>query len=478
MRTFLLAILILFGSNVGFGQKELVDLPIAPASAGFDIIPLDTAGFYAIERVGLVKSRALIKKGFHFDKDLVLKDTFAIEMDERFSLARWTSNATGAYFLYKKTRLKNELGLMHVSPKGLVNFSSVELENDLIIQHFQPVGKNALVGGLFRFTPAFFIYGTEENMLITLPGFNVKGVNLIQSTVDETNEIITIVTSALFGETNQLTYNIKNFNFQGDLLRDVYLNPDKNKNLLSVSVSNFLYDSQFIFGAYGDAKSQGASGVYSIELLPSGSQRQNFTPFFEIENIYNHMNAKKANRIVSKAKKYYAKKGRWSTSERPQLYTPVLGDGFVHYALEMDMDSKENLFQIVINKDNKIVNTSNTAINQNSVNRYTNRNPNDFVMKSNAYRILKSGVCWEYNNQFYYAYRNGDSIEAKIIDENNAQLVKKAIPKVEGVKVFRNLEEKIFPWYGNKVLVATLESRRNEDRDAPRHMIVTPVTLY
>ena len=477
MRNFLTIALIIFSFNSLLGQKNLVDLPIDATSAGFDIIPLDTAGFYAIERVGLAQSRVLVKKGFHYDKDLVLKDTFAIEMDERFSLARWTSNATGAYFLYKKTRLKNELGLMHVSPEGSVNFNSVELDNDLIIQHFQLVGKNALVGGLFQFEPAFFIYDTQQNILRTLPGFRTKGVNLLQSTVDDANGIITIVTSAIYAETNQLTYNIKNFNFEGDLLRDVFLNPNDNKNLLSVSVSNFLNDSQFIYGAYGDEKTQGASGVYSIELLPAGTQKQSFTPFFEIENIYDHMSTNKAQRIVSQARKAFEKRGRWSTRERPQLYTPKLGDDHIYYALEMDMDSKENLFQIVMNKDNQIVNTSNTAINQNSINRYTNRSPYDFVRKSNAYRILKSGVVWEFNNKFYYAYRNGDSVEAKIIDENNSKLVKKAIPKVEDVKVFRNLEEKIFPWYGNKVLVATLESRNNESRDAPRHMIVTPVTL-
>ena len=184
-------------------------------------------------------------------------------------------------------------------------------------------------------------------------------------------------------------------------------------------------DSQFIYGAYVEPKMQGITGIYSIELKPAGEQEMIFTPFFQIPELYSHKPKNKAKGIIERAKKRFAKKGKWSTSERPQLYVPKLSANHILYAFEMDMAAHENLYQIVMSKENEILNTANTELVQNNVNRYTNQNPINFVRKSNAYRVLKSGVTWEYNGKFHFAYRNGDEIHANIIDaESNSQNIR------------------------------------------------------
>ena len=67
--------------------------------------------------------------------------------------------------------------------------------------------------------------------------------------MDDRNQIITLVTSSENKSTGQLSYDIRNYSFKGELLRDVFINPEGGRNLISAFVSNFMGDSQFIYGA-------------------------------------------------------------------------------------------------------------------------------------------------------------------------------------------------------------------------------------
>ena len=62
MRTFLLIPILLLLSFTSFSQEKIVDIQIPVASEGM-FIPLDTSGFFAIEKTRIVATNQMVKKG-------------------------------------------------------------------------------------------------------------------------------------------------------------------------------------------------------------------------------------------------------------------------------------------------------------------------------------------------------------------------------------------------------------------------------
>lgn len=330
--------------NHAYAQQQFLEFPISNNTIRYDLYPIDGAGFFVTKYEAIDKSREVVKNVFYYDQDFNLKHEFSIQVDGRFQVLRkWESDNGNAYLLYQ--RAASELFLMQLKPSGDYKTFEIPLVESMRIQHFHVMGDKALIGGVFDFMPTFFLFDFKEERLIALEGVYQPKIRLVQSKVDKEDRVITIVTADSYSN-GKSTFMIRNFDFEGQLLRSVPLKPPGIPDLNSASVTNFQNGEQFVVGTYTDFGLEGSTGVYLAKILADGSQRFNLIPYFKLEGYYDHLPEREAARKLERANRRFLNKGGWSTSAELILNTPHLAGDRIH-----TMTSQGYYYQVIFNTE-------------------------------------------------------------------------------------------------------------------------------
>lgn len=453
MRTFLSTLLLVLSSVSLHSQDKTIELPLDGLTSGYDVYPMGKSGVLVVDRSGLVKSRYLVKQVYHLDIDLEIQNTFSIQMDDRYRKVSWQADDEGVYFLYQKRLLQNELAIMHVKPNGEVEVNEIPLFEVMDIKHFHVANGNVLIGGIYEFKPIFFLYKLENNRIVPIQGLYDRNVNLIQSRIHKNAEVMSIVTSRQYGQNlRQFTHTIRSYDLEGNFLRKVKLETPNGEWINSTVVSDFIGTEEYVIGSYTDDGVRGHTGMYIAKIKADGSQEYKFTPYFQLPGFYTQYSDKRTDRIKTRAKEKYEKKGKWSTSRSLKFYVPQMGNDKIFVTAVKDIGDP-NVYQLAFDTNLDLVGLGVTPYQKNSTQGLLNQLNRD---------DLPIGLNWVHEDNFYfvskwsgnYDRRWSGKLVTRIMNVNGVEAYESKIPLLFENRIHGLRNRGMRYWYGNRMLTS------------------------
>lgn len=251
------------------------------------LIHLDTAfrekwnGFLPIEKNYLI----IGKKAFNHKLYLLLR--FKDYSKNDFILVT-VDNTTGSFF-------------RHII-KGYIPFSPTE---------FQITSHAILIGGYYNRVPVVLHFSLDTFQSRVLPGIFNEAGELTQIRVNEDGSFDVLISALNFQK--QRTIWIKNYDEEGNLIRNFSLDVEYNKHLIfgrSLNAGNL----QIIAGVYGSRSAEFSRGIFIASVDPSGLQQIKYYNFGDLANFFKYMKAKREKRVKDRIarKKIKGKKIRFN----------------------------------------------------------------------------------------------------------------------------------------------------------------------
>jgi hypothetical protein len=176
------------------------------------------------------------------------------------------------------------------------NYSSYPVQNMIPFtpSEFEVTNQSALVGGYFNFRPLVLYYNFATQKTKILPGFfnEVGELNQLKTYPDGTSDIIVCAKNLQ----KRKSLWIKNYDAQGDLIKNTLIEPGENKNLLfgrSVKLSS---GEQVVAGVYG-RYAEYSRGIFVAGINDKGEYGIKYYNFSELKNFFSYMKVKRQKRI-------------------------------------------------------------------------------------------------------------------------------------------------------------------------------------
>lgn len=275
-------------------QSSRYELPLRSGELGFEI----TSATHS----GLVLHRGLSFAGNHHIEIVKLDTAFQQEwrgyfpVDQGMSLLSRRIQNNHLYFLfgYQEIQKKDfELCIMDLS-NG--NFIRYPIRNfvPFFVTDFQITVDAAIMGGYYNTVPVVLYYSLATQKSKILPGlFNEIGELTQVKTYNDGSFDVLISAKKL----DQKTIWIKNYDAEGNLLRNLPLEPEEKKHLIFARSLKTGSDMQLVAGVYGGRNSAFSKGIFIARIDPSGLQHIHYYNYGELNNFFKYMKAKREQRV-------------------------------------------------------------------------------------------------------------------------------------------------------------------------------------
>ncbi len=200
------------------------------------------------------------------------------------------------FFLLKEKNLLGGAFIIAAVRAQNGNYTAYNVQNMIPFTptEFELTSQAALVGGYYNFRPFVMYYNFASQQTKVLPGFfnEIGELNQVKTYADGTSDIVVCAKNP---EKRKALW-IRNYDAQGELIKNTVLEPEENKNLLfgrSVKLAN---GDQVVAGVYGRF-SDYSRGIFVAGVNPLGEYAIRYYNFSELKNFFNYMKAKRQKRI-------------------------------------------------------------------------------------------------------------------------------------------------------------------------------------
>lgn len=177
---------------------------------------------------------------------------------------------------------------------------------------FQVTGNAVLMGGYFNKAPFVLFYSLTSHTSKILPGFfNEAGeLNQIRTYPDGTFDVLISARNYL----RQKTIWIKNYDPEGNLLRNFALEPEERKHLIFGRTLKLDNGLQIVAGVYGNRSSEFSRGLFIARIHPDGLHQIRYYGFGDLQNFFRYMKANREKRVKNRIerRKIKGKKTRFN----------------------------------------------------------------------------------------------------------------------------------------------------------------------
>ncbi|MCI0751412.1 MAG: hypothetical protein L0Y35_06205, partial [Flammeovirgaceae bacterium] len=271
-------------------QSDRIEILLNNDNRYFEIALADQKGLYAYRPNGLSSLEII-----HLDTALRQVWSGFLEHEKNYELIKAKTYQGNLYFLLRNLSLPDFLLLKIEEATG--SFISHPIRNYLpfIPGEFEIIDKGCLIGGYFNRVPLVLYYDVKTEKPKVLPGlFNETGeLNQIKVNDDRTFDVLIRSKNI----ERQQTIWIKSYDEDGDLLKNLPLEPETKKGLLfgrSIKTTNHL---QIIAGVYGHQNTEYSRGIFIASLNQFGDQQLRYYSFGELENFFKFMKARREQRV-------------------------------------------------------------------------------------------------------------------------------------------------------------------------------------
>ena len=293
-------------------QTERFELPLRNREAFFDVVPSSRNGLFLHRQLAGVNEDQLhlvnLDSSFRqkwagfiaTEKNYRVMGTRAYD-EKLFLLLRYKDYTRNDLILYVLDEITGQY--IRYQIRGYIPFAPSE---------FQVTDKAAIIGGYYNRIPVVLHYSLSEHRSRVLPGlFNETGELTQIKTHDDGSFDVLISAKNL---ARQRTIWIKNYDREGNLLRNLALQPEENKHLIFGRSLKTEGDKQIVAGVYGNRSSEFSRGLFIATVEPSGFEQIRYYNFGDLKNFFKYMRAKREMRIKSRIerKKIKGKKVRFN----------------------------------------------------------------------------------------------------------------------------------------------------------------------
>ena len=187
--------------------------------------------------------------------------------------------------------------------KGYIPFAPTE---------FKITDNAALIGGYYNRIPVVLHFSLTTYRSKVLPGLFNEAGELTQVKTHDDNSFDVLISAKNIER--QRTIWIKNYDPDGNLLRNMPLQPEENKHLIFGRSIKAAGDKQIVAGVYGNRSSEFSRGVFIATIEPSGYEQIKYYNFADLKNFFQYMKANREMRIKNRIerKKIKGKKIRFN----------------------------------------------------------------------------------------------------------------------------------------------------------------------
>lgn len=287
-------------------------MPIENRSEYFDIVPSFENGLFLHRHLAGVKEdqielirldTAFQKKWAGFisvEKNYRIMGTKAFQ-DKLFLLLRYRDYSRNDLLLFV---IQEEDGtFVQYKIRGYIPFAPTE---------FQVTGEAALIGGYYNRIPVVLHYVFATSRSKVLPGLFTEAGELTQIKTYDNGSFDVLISAKNMAR--QRTMWIKNYDDEGNLLRNLALQPEDNKHLIFGRSLKADGDRQIVAGVYGNKSSEFSRGLFIATIDASGMEQIRYYNFGDLKNFFQYMKANREKRIKNRIerKKIKGKKIRFN----------------------------------------------------------------------------------------------------------------------------------------------------------------------
>jgi hypothetical protein len=191
---------------------------------------------------------------------------------------------------------KHDMQILDINKeKGTYFIHSFRNFIPLQITSFQVTREGALIGGYFNRIPVVLFYSFREKRAKLLPGlFSETGeLTQIRTYPDDTFDVLVSALNML----RQQTIIIRNYDAEGNIIKNMSLKPDEKKNLIFGQSIKTFEDMQMVAGVYGNRNSEFSKGIFMASIDPAGNDLLKYYSYGDLENFFKYMRARREQRV-------------------------------------------------------------------------------------------------------------------------------------------------------------------------------------
>ena len=293
-------------------QTERYEVPINSKSEHFDIVPSSAHGLFLHRHLAGFKDDQihLVKLDTTFEQQWA--GFMAAPRNYRIMGTRAYSNKLFMLLRYRDYS-KNDMVLYAVSEndgrfiqykiKSYIPFAPTE---------FQITDEAAIIGGYYNRIPVVLHYSFLHQRSKVLPGLFSETGELTQIKAHDDGSFDVLISAKNL--LHQRTIWIKSYDPEGNLLRNLSLEPEENKHLIFGRSLKTDGNKQIVAGVYGNKSSEFSRGLFIATIDPSGFEQIKYYNFADLKNFFQYMKANREKRIKNRIerKKIKGKKIRFN----------------------------------------------------------------------------------------------------------------------------------------------------------------------
>lgn len=279
-------------------QTGRFEVPVENRTEYFDIVPSSDNGLFLYRQfLGIQEDQVqLIKLDTTFTENwggfIAVKKNYRLMGTESFNkklflLLRYKDYSRNDLFLYV---VDEDTGrFIQYIIKGYIPFAPTE---------FRITDDAALIGGYYNRIPVVLHYSFSTFRSKVLPGLFSDTGELTQIKINNDGSFDVLISAKNI--MRQRTIWIKNYDPEGNLLRNMPLQPEDNKHLIFGRSIKTEGDKQIVAGVYGTRSSEFSRGVFIATIEPSGYEEIKYYNFGDLKNFFQYMKANREKRIKNR----------------------------------------------------------------------------------------------------------------------------------------------------------------------------------
>ena len=233
------------------------------------------------------------------------------------------------YLLFQRNTesLKADLYVMRINLTTKANQTFlIEREYAMELTEFEVLGNSLIFGGYTNNMPTLIRYEFGKSQVTVLPGiFNEKS-EIEHLEVDDDLMLINVLTSFKTKDGGR-SLSLKTFSEEGELLKNVNLQPSAERSLLFGRTVKLAADVELIVGTYTKKRSELSRGIFLARIAADGEQVINYYNYADLKNFFSYMKAKRQKRIEQRIKRRKVKGKKNKFNYRLLVHEVVERDG-------------------------------------------------------------------------------------------------------------------------------------------------------
>lgn len=206
------------------------------------------------------------------------------------------------FLLFSKDTYRSENLLIYQFSSESKNYLTYELSTvfPIDLTHFESVGNSLLFAGYTNYRPVVITYDLDDKLPRVVPGFYDNKNDILDIIIDDDASLFTVISSEKM-RNRKFTVSVKSFTANGDLVQSNLVNPGEKKSILDAASTTFSGGLQYLAGTYSKKRSnQYSQGFYLSKFINGSQQFNQYYPFADLPNFFDHLKERKEERILSR----------------------------------------------------------------------------------------------------------------------------------------------------------------------------------